>query len=125
MSNELGMIIGKIKQNMSITNHNDEKVQISVTFDFSTSTDAEIKGWLCGNRAIVFQRPARSLSMKELMDLDGTVVMANAAGTKVKSRTDRIAELVAVFENSGLAHEMALQLATAAVDNPSALTIKE
>lgn len=120
----LGQKIGKVKQAMSITNSREEKASITVTFDFSTSSDSEIKSWLCGNRAIAFQRPSRSLSLQELIELDGTVVMANAAGSKVKSRAERIVEFVSAFTAAGVEQSMAVQLATAAVDNPSALTLK-
>jgi hypothetical protein len=97
---------------MTITNARDEKVQVTIHFDFSGSSDAEIKSWLAGNRAIAFQRPSRALSASEIMSLDGSVVQASQAGQKVKSRSERIAELTAVG--------IPAQLAELAVDNPEA-----
>jgi len=88
MENTIGQMIGKIKHSMSVTNDNKEKTSIMVTFDFSTATDVDIKSWLCGSRAIAFQRPARSLSKGEIDALSGTVVIAQNAGVKVKSRDE-------------------------------------
>lgn len=110
MSNELGKMIGKVDQAMKITNSSGVAVSIRVTFDFTQSSDMDIKSWLAGNRTIAFQRPSRSLSADEIKGLDGTVIMAHRAGQKVRSRAEQIAELV----NIGIPE----QLAAIAVDNP-------
>ncbi len=111
-SQTLGQTIGKVDHVFSITNHAKDKVQIKVTFDFSTASDDEVKAWLISDRTIAFQRPSRSLSADEIKDLNNTVILASDAGKKVKSRAEKIAELV----NVGIPEK----LATMAVDNPAA-----
>ena len=112
MANELGRLVGKVRHSMSITNSRDEKVSITVSFDFSTATDQDIKSLLVGNRTIAFQRPSRSLSADELTKLDGAVILATECGKKVKSREERIAELTAIG--------LPIALAEMAIDNPAA-----
>lgn len=90
MANTLGNAIGKVKHSFSITNDSKEKVQVSVTFDFSTSSDSDIKGWLCGNRSIVLQRPLRALSAAEIAKIDGTTIDASHAGRKVESAEEKV-----------------------------------
>uniref|UniRef100_A0A6M3IJV2 Uncharacterized protein n=1 Tax=viral metagenome TaxID=1070528 RepID=A0A6M3IJV2_9ZZZZ len=112
MSNDtIGRAIGVVEQNLSITNSREEKVQIRIKFDFSTATNNEIIGWAVSNRVIAFQRPARALSVDELHSLNNTTIIATEAGKKVKSREEKINDLV----NAGLP----MQLAVFAVDNPS------
>lgn len=123
MSNEIGKLIGTVSHALSITNHDGDKVSITVKFDYSTATDAEIRSWLNGSRAIAFQRPTRDLSVEEIEALDGSTIMANAAGVKIKGRSEKIEELTRVFVSSGVPIEQAKALATAAVDNPSSLRI--
>ena len=106
----LGRMIGRIKHNLSITNDAKEKVQLGITIDFSTATDLDIKGWAVSNRVIAGQRPWRSLSEDELLDLDGQTIMAVDIGRKVKSRQERIAS----YTSMGLP----LNLAETAVDSP-------
>ena len=111
MSDTIGKAIGVVEHNLSITNSKEEKVQIRIKFDFSTATDSEIIGWAISNRVIAFQRPARALSADELKNLNSTTILASDAGKKVKSREEKINDLVA----AGLP----MQLAAFAVDNPS------
>ena len=123
MTNQLGALIGTIKHALSITNNNDAKTSITVSFDFTSASDTDIKSWLCGSRAIAFQRPTRSLTLDEINDLDGTVVVASDAGKKIKSRSEQIATYTSTFIASGVDDEKASELATALVDNPSALNV--
>ena len=109
--NTLGKMIGIVVDNFSITNNSGANTSLRIKWDFTTATDDDIKSWLCGNRRIVFQRPSRALSVDELNDLDGTTIMASSAGRKIKSREERINELVA----GGLPEKLAIF----AVDNPS------
>jgi hypothetical protein len=108
----LGQTIGKIKHTFGVTNSRDEKAQITVYFDFSTATDNDIKTWLVSNRVIAMQRPTRSLSLGEINGLNGQTVMAIDCGKKVKSREERISELIAV--------NVPRALAEMAIDNPEA-----
>ena len=97
MDNQLGELIGKVVDNSAITNDDDEKVQLKLTFDFSTSSDIDIKAWLCGNRRIALQRPARAMSREELESINNTVIMAIDAGKKVKTKAERIKEAQATI----------------------------
>ena len=109
----LGQSIGKVVDNFTITNDAGDKVQIRLAYDFSTATDVDIKTWLCGNRRIALQRPARAKSKAELECLNGMTVMAIDAGKKVKTRAERIA----VYEAAGFPED----LAALAVDRPDLL----
>ena len=120
---KLGSLIGRVKHAFTITNHADAKVSVSIWFDFTTATDDDLKSWLVSNRVIAFQRPTRGLSASEIRDLDGTVIVASNAGQKIKSRAERINELVAAFTSNGVDAATAKLLATAAVDNPATLAI--
>lgn len=112
MANKIGEMIGKVVHTFSTKNVNGEKCQTTLTFDFSTSSDADIKSWLARERTIAFQKPFRMLPLDEMKNANDTVVLASDAGKRVKSRAERIAELV----NVGLPEEVA----TMAIDNPSA-----
>lgn len=112
MPNEIGMLIGKLSHAFNITNHAGDKTSVSVTLDFSTSSDADIKSWLASDRTIAMQRPMRSLSSAEITsNYNGQTILASDVGKKIKSRTERIAELV----NVGLPNDVA----ELAIDNPA------
>lgn len=120
----LGQSIGIVGDSFKVTNNAGNEVQLRVRFDYSTCSDADIKSWLNGNRRIAFQRPVRSLSTDELGKLDGQIINANECGRKVESREERIQKFVNTFIGAGLPEEKALELATAAIDNPQLLSIK-
>ena len=107
----LGQTIGRVVDNFAITNDAGDKVQVRLAYDFSTATDVDIKSWLCGNRRIALQRPARAKSKAELEALNGMVIVAVDAGKKVKTRAERIA----VYTALGLP----IDLAEMAVDDPT------
>lgn len=107
----LGQTIGRVIDNFAITNDAQDKVQVRLIYDFSTASDTDIRSWLCGNRRIALQRPARSKSKAELESLNGMTIMAVDAGKKVKTRAER----VAVYTALGLPTD----LAEMAVDNPA------
>ena len=125
MSNELGMLVGVITDNFAVKNDAGDTVQLHVKYDFSTASDEDIKSWLCGNRRIAMQRPLRKLSVEEITNLNGVTILAQDAGKKVKSKEDQIQEFVNAFVGQGIDPEMAKRLATAAVENPQLLTMKE
>lgn len=106
----LGATIGVIVDNFTITNDDQDKVQLSVKWDFRTATDADIKSWLCGNRRIAFQRPSRAMNKAELESCDKSTIPAIDAGKKVKTRQQRINELMAI----GLTEPFAIM----AIDEP-------
>lgn len=93
----LGQTIGKVDDNFSITNDAGDKIQLRISFDFSTSSDNDVKSWLAGNRRIALQRPTRTMSAEEIKGLSGTVIMAIDAGKKVKSLSERKAEAKATM----------------------------
>ena len=92
----LGQMIGKCIDNFAITNDSEDKVQIKLTFDYSTASDSEIKSWLNGNRRIALQRPARAMSKVELNDLNDTTIFAIDAGKKVKTRAEKLSVYIAM-----------------------------
>ncbi len=113
MSNEIGMLIGKISHAFNVTPHGSKtKTSLSVTIDFTTTSDADIKSWLASDRTIAMQRPMRSLSNDEILaNYNGQIILASDVGKSIKSRSERIAELV----NVGLPEDVA----KLALDNPS------
>ena len=90
MSNAIGRMIGIIDHAFKVTNDNKAEVQLSVKIDFSSASDQDIKNWLVSNRVIAGQRPWRSLSQTELLDLHGMTFIAQDIGKKVKSRQEKI-----------------------------------
>ena len=111
METTLGQVIGKIKHTGSVKNDNGDKYQMTVTIDFTTASDIDVRSWLCANRFIAGQRPWRALSLDELRELDGQTFVATEIGRKVKSRTERIAG----YTSMGLPESMAI----IAVDQPA------
>ena len=93
----LGQLIGKVIDNFAITNDAGDKVQLKLTFDYSTATDIDIKSWLNGNRRIALQRPARAMSEDELKSMNNTTIIAVDAGKKVKTKAERIKEAQATI----------------------------
>ena len=108
----LGQIIGVVGHSFNVRTdgRSSTPTQLSVKFDFTTSSDADIKSWLCGSRAIAMARPTRELSNDEIKELNGQTIMANECGRKVESRSEKIAKL----KNIGLSEEFAIM----AVDDP-------
>ena len=94
----IGKQIGKVEQNLKVTNDNGDAVQLKLTFDFSNASDNEIKGWVVSNRAIAWQRPARAMDNIELNECDGMTIAASDAGKKVKTKAERIKEAKATIE---------------------------
>jgi hypothetical protein len=119
----LGQTIGKVSKACKVTNTKGDAVTIVVIIDFSTSSDSDIRAWLASDRIIAGQRPWRALSADEIKELDGQTFNANSIGTKVKSRSEQLNDLMTVFTNAGVDATQALALANAALDNPSSLTI--
>lgn len=102
----LGEMIGVLVDNFEITNDVKEKVKMKIKFDFTSTSDTDIKNWLCGNRRIAWQRPARAMSKEELEGLNNTAVIAQNAGQKVKS----VKELVSEYVSIGIPENLALMM---------------
>ena len=94
-SNRLGNIIGLVKRTFSTKLDNGEKVQLTVTFDFTTASDDDIRNWLASERTIAFQRPLRKLTRAEAESLNGSTILAESAGRKLVSKNDQIKALMA------------------------------
>jgi hypothetical protein len=110
-NNTIGKLVGKVKKTVKVSQYKGgPSTQITVWIDFSHSTDEEIRNWLASDRAIAGQRPWRTLTIEEIDALDGQTFHASTIGTKVKSREDKIMDLV----KAGLSRE----LAEFSVDNP-------
>lgn len=120
---EIGRAIGIVDHSFNIKNDRDEKITLSIKVDFRACSDQDIKGWATSNRIIAGQRPWRSLSLDELKELNGKTFNASTIGQKVKSRQEQLSDLVTTFTNAGVSQEKAMQLASAALDNPEALQI--
>ena len=95
MENTLGQTIGIVKDTFEVTNDNKEKVKLTVRYDFSTVDDLTIKAWVCGNRRIALQAQLRKLTVEEIQALDGSVIIAQNAGQKIKSASEQIQGLIA------------------------------
>ena len=124
MKNQLGALIGVIESGpFSTKNINGESVTINVKFDFTSTSDIDIIKMLTSDRKIAVQRPLRLLASSAIRGCQNMIIVAHNAGAKIVSRESKIDDLVRTFVASGVESDMALKLATAAVDNPSALTV--
>ena len=112
----LGQTIGKVVDDFTITNDAEDKVRVRLTFDFGSATDSDIKSWLCGNRRIALQRPARARSKDELEALNGQVIQATDAGKKVKTLAERKAEARAILAALKAAHPEEYEAIVSEVD---------
>jgi hypothetical protein len=101
----LGQLIGLVKHTFKTTNDHEESATISISFDFSTCSDVDLKNWLVSNRAIIMQRPLRALTLAEMKALDGTTVDASQCGKKVKSKHDQFMAGVAALKAVGMTAE--------------------
>ncbi len=119
----LGKLIGVIEHRFTVTNDAKVEVSITVKVDCTSASDADVRGWIVGNRTIAFQRPLKKLSASEISELDGTTIIAQDAGKKVKSRQEQIMAFRNAFMAAGVDESKAGLLAIAAVDNPAALAI--
>jgi len=99
-NNTLGQMIGLVEDNFKVTNNAGVETQLRVKYDFSTTPDADIKSWLCGNRRISAQRPMRSLTSEQIKEIDGATINALDCGKKVKSDEQVKAEYKARFNAS-------------------------
>lgn len=98
----IGQTIGLVKHTFKTTNDAKESATITVSFDFSTCSDVDLKNWLCSNRAIIMQRPLRDLTLAEMKALDGTTVDASTCGKKVKSKHEQFMAGVAALRSVGM-----------------------
>ena len=110
----LGNQIGIVESSFSITNSNDDKVDLRIKFDFRSTSDEKIKALLTGQGTVVaFQNGGgrRGMSAAALRELDGMTVLAHQAGCKVRTKAQQVEDHVA----SGIPED----IATYMVENPS------
>jgi hypothetical protein len=94
MSNELGKMIGVVAHSYGIMANDGSKRNVNVKFDFTNSTDAEIRSWLVGNRAIAAQKPPKSMTLAEAIECyDGKVINASTCGQKQESDSQVVAKM--------------------------------
>ena len=84
-NNRLGKLIGTIDHvfSMRLDKSSTDKFNLSVKFDFSTSTDQEIRVWLASNRTIALQKPLRAMTPSKITAINKTTIMANTAGNSI------------------------------------------
>jgi hypothetical protein len=93
----LGQQIGQVQHSFSVTNTNGDKVSLQIVIDFSSASDADVRGWLASDRTIAGQRPWRAMSKVELVEMNGRVFNAVTIGAKVKSAAEVASALLATF----------------------------
>ena len=109
MSNELGLLIGKVRHTYGIMAVDGSKRTVNVEFDFSTSSDAEIKSWLVGNRAIAAQKPPKSMTMAEAIETyDGKVINASTCGQKQESESQVVSKMASAMSSKTKEEKAAL-----------------
>lgn len=101
MANELGKSIGVVYHTFKTTLDNGDSATVKLGFDFTSSSNSEITGWLVSNRVIAFQRPARALTARELEKLDGSIIVASNAGQKIQSKHAKITSAIATLRSLG------------------------
>lgn len=113
MANTIGKLVGIISHTFGVSRFkgDPDKQTITVKYDFTLASDADIKSWLTSDRTIAHQKPLRGLTHPEITDHSGNTVLAQNAGLKIKSRSEQIA----VYTNMGLPNN----LAEMAVDDPA------
>ena len=89
----------------TITNHAEEKVQVTFTVDFTNCSKEELIDWALSNRVISGQKVWRDLSKDELKaNVDGQVFNAKTIGQKVESKDKKIKK---IMESFGVSKEVA------------------
>jgi len=113
MEKTLGQMIGVVKHSFTCTPSDGSKgYPVQCSYDFTNSSDPEIKSWLTGSRAIAQAKTVNRLTMNEIDTLvNGKTFPASGVGNKIASRSEQIDKLVSI----GLAREFA----ELAVDNPA------
>jgi len=92
---------------------NEEKVQLTIHFDFTGVDEDQLMQWALSNRVIAFQRTLRALSKDEALKLNNSTIRALDCGKKIESKGEKIRKLVA----AGIPEKIAIM----AVEDPEAL----
>ena len=87
----IGQAIGVVKHNLDITLDNGAKTSASVNIDFTSTSNQDIKSWLCSNRVISGQRAWRKMSLDEFTsNVDKQTFAASSIGQKVKTHEEKV-----------------------------------
>ncbi len=112
----LGQIIGVVRHNLDITLDNGTKTSASINIDFTSTSDNDIKSWLCSNRVISGQRAWRKMSLDEFeTNINDGTFMASSIGQKVKTQAEKVALLRDTMSSLGYDDEQ-IELACNNVD---------
>jgi len=112
----LGQMIGIVKHNLDITLDNGSKTSANVDIDFTSTSDQDIKSWLCSNRVISGQRAWRKMSLDEFAsDVNGSTFAASVIGQKVKTHAEKVALLRDTMSSLGYGEDQ-IELACNNVD---------
>ena len=86
MTNQLGALIGVIESGpFGTTLASGDKITMSIKFDFSTTSDDDIKRMLLADRKIAVQRPIRLLTPSAASQCRNMMVLAHNAGAKIET----------------------------------------
>ena len=89
----IGALIGKVKHTCSTKNDAGDRVQTTITIDFTNCSDTELRSWLVSNRVIAGQRVWRTYTKEKIeKDVDGSTIDAQIIGRKDAKTPDEIVE---------------------------------
>ena len=99
MENKIGALIGVVKHSFSCTPTDGSKGHnVQCSYDFTNTTDSEIKTWLAGSRAIAQAKVVNRLTVDEIdKQVNGVTFAASSVGNKIKSLEEQKRDAIAVL----------------------------
>ena len=89
----------KFTHTFKTTHSNGKPSMLTVTYDWATTDEKVVGGWIASDRTIALQRAIRSMTPEEAVTMYGKKVLnASDVGKRPKTDNERIADLV----NSGV-----------------------
>jgi hypothetical protein len=100
MENKLGQMIGVVKHSFTCTPSDGSKgYRVDTAYDFTNTSDVDIKTWLCGSRAIAQAKVVNALTMDEIDTLvSGRTFAAHLVGNKIVSLEEQRRNAMATLE---------------------------
>ena len=100
MESNIGALIGIVKHSFTCTPSDGTKgYRVDVSYDFSHTSDTDIRTWLCGSRAIAQAKVVNALSMDEIDTLvSGKTFPASSVGNKIVSLEEQKRNAIATLE---------------------------
>lgn len=123
MEKTIGELLGVFEHTYGYMSNTGAKGQVTSKFDCTTSTLAEVRSWIAGNRAIARQRVFKGMSTDDIIETSGDIVIAQDAGKKVASLADTVEMIYQGFISTGMAPDDARKYADMAANNPSAAAV--